>query len=175
MRLLGRLVAGLVAIVIVLAAAAYLLPREVTVTREIVIAAPPEKIFPHLNSLQRAAEWSPWAGLDPTMQATWAGPEQGVGNRMEWSGSDIGAGSQEIIASVPNRRVETALDFGGMGIATAWQVLRPEDAGTRVTWGLLVDMGNTPHGRYMGLMMDRWVGADYDAGLARLKALVEAE
>ena len=169
MRVLGRLVAALVAIVIVLAAAAYLLPREVTVTREIVIAAPPEKIFPHLNSLQQAAEWSPWAGLDPAMKTTYAGPEQGVGNRMEWSSSDsrIGTGSQEIIASVPNQRVETALDFGDMGIATAWQVLKPEASGTLVTWGLLADMGNTPLGRYMGLMMDRWVGADYDKGLSR--------
>ena len=44
-----------------------------------------------------------------------------------------------------------------------------------MTWGLEADMGNAPVGRYMGLMMDRWVGGDFEAGLARLKALVEAE
>jgi hypothetical protein len=34
-------------------------------------------------------------------------------------------------------------------------------------------MGVNPVGRWMGLMMDRWVGADYERGLANLKALVE--
>ena len=62
-----------------------------------------------------------------------------------------------------------------MGIVTSWLVLRPEGDGTRVTWGLEADMGNAPVGRYMGLIMDRWVGGDFEAGLARLKALVEAE
>ena len=28
-------------------------------------------------------------------------------------------------------------------------------------------------GRYMGLMMDEWVGADYERGLERLKELAE--
>ena len=27
----------------------------------------------------------------------------------------------------------------------------------------------------MGLMMDRWVGGDYETGLANLKSVVEAE
>lgn len=156
---------------------AYLLPREVTVTRETVIAAPPAQVFPHLNSLQKVAEWSPWSDMDPDMRVAFAGPEQGPGNRMTWSSADpaVGEGSQEIIASLPDQRVETALDFGGMGIATSWLVLRPEGDGTRVTWGLEADMGNAPVGRYVGLMMDRWVGGDFEAGLARLKALVEAE
>ena len=35
-------------------------------------------------------------------------------------------------------------------------------------------MGMNPMGRWMGLMMDGMVGADYDQGLANLKALVEA-
>jgi Polyketide cyclase / dehydrase and lipid transport len=177
MRWLGRLVAALVAVAAVLVGFAYLLPREVTVTRDTVIEAPRGQVFPHLNSLQKVAEWSPWSDMDPDMRVEFAGPEQGPGNRMTWSSADpaIGEGSQEIIASLPDQRVETALDIGGMGIVTSWLVLRPDGDGTRVTWGLEADMGNAPVGRYMGLMMDQWVGGDFEAGLARLKALVEAE
>jgi Polyketide cyclase / dehydrase and lipid transport len=177
MRWLGRLVAALVAVAAVLVGVAYLLPREVTVTRDTVIEAPRGQVFPHLNSLQKVAEWSPWSDMDPDMRVEFAGPEQGPGNRMTWSSADpaIGEGSQEIIASLPDQRVETALDIGGMGIVTSWLVLRPDGDGTRVTWGLEADMGNAPVGRYMGLMMDQWVGGDFEAGLARLKALVEAE
>jgi Polyketide cyclase / dehydrase and lipid transport len=177
MRWLGRLVAALVAVAAVLVGVAYLLPREVTVTRDTVIEAPRGQVFPHLNSLQKVAEWSPWSDMDPDMRVEFAGPEQGPGNRMTWSSADpaIGEGSQEIIASLPDQRVETALDIGGMGIVTSWLVLRPDGDGTRVTWGLEADMGNAPVGRYMGLMMDQWVGGDFEAGLARLKELVEAE
>jgi uncharacterized protein YndB with AHSA1/START domain len=176
MRWLGRLIAVVVAIGVLVVAAAYLLPREVTVTREIVIEAPPERVFPHLNSLQRAAEWSPWIDMDPTMKRTFAGPRQGVGNRMTWTSSNprFGNGHQKIVASVRNRRVETAIDYGAV-IATSWQDLIPTDGGTRVTWGLFADVGGAPTRRYLGLLLARRIGADHAEGLLRLKALIEAE
>lgn len=176
MRFLGRLIVVLLILGVVLTAVAFVLPRRVTVTREIVIDAPPRQIFPHLNALQRVADWSPWVGIDPAMKMTYAGPEQGVGNRMTWSSENrrIGSGSEVIIASIPDERVETAIEFPDMGMATAWQALVPEDDGTRVTWGMLADTGNSPVGRYLGLMMDRRVGPDFEKGLAALKVLVEA-
>jgi len=166
----------LIGLAIVLALVSFLLPREVTVTRSIVIDAPPEEVFPHIDSLQAFDKWSPWAGIDPAMQQSFSGPERGVGNRMEWSSDDpdVGSGSQEIIASEPDQRVESALEFGGMGVTTSWLALKPEGTGTRVTWGLQADMGASPVGRYMGLAMDRWVGPDFEAGLRALKALVAA-
>jgi hypothetical protein len=42
-----------------------------------------------------------------------------------------------------------------------------------VTWMLDTDMGAGPIGRWMGLMMDKWVGGDYETGLQNLKSLVE--
>ena len=44
----------------------------------------------------------------------------------------------------------------------------------KVTWGLT---GTTPVllGGYFARMMDDWVGADYEDGLARLKEVVEAQ
>jgi uncharacterized protein YndB with AHSA1/START domain len=177
MRFLGRLVLVLLAAALVIAAAGMLLPRRVTVERSIAIDAPPEQIFSHINSMQAFDKWSPWSGLDPELVQSFSGPGTGIGNRMEWRSDDprVGTGSQKIVASVPNERVETELDFGEMGTATSWQVLEPVDGETLVTWGLLADMGNSPIGRYMGLMMDRWVGADYERGLVRLKDIVETE
>jgi hypothetical protein len=114
-------------------------------------------------------------GLDPALKVTYEGPEAGVGNVMSWTSDlpEVGSGRQEITLSEPDRRVESALDFGGMGTALASFDLVPEGTGTRLTWGLKADMGMNPIGRYMGLMMDRWVGADYESGLSRLKGMVE--
>lgn len=175
MRFLKRLLIALVAIAAVLVVVAYLLPREVTVERTVRINAPAAEIFPHINSLKAMAEWSPWLERDPDIKVTYSGPDTGVGAAMVWSSDkpDVGSGSQTITASEPDSRVETALDFGAMGTAVAWIVLVESDGATDVTWGLTADMGMNPVGRYMGLMMDRWVGADYEDGLARLKALVE--
>jgi uncharacterized protein YndB with AHSA1/START domain len=175
MRLIRNLVLFLVALIVLLAAGAYLLPRHVVVERTTTIAAPPEAIFPHLNSLEKTAAWSPWLARDPATKVTYDGPAEGTGSKMSWTSEELGDGTQEITASAANERVDTALDFGDMGQASAWFVLAPDVAAgsTVVTWGMDADMGNNPIGRWMGLMMDRWVGADYDAGLANLKTLVE--
>jgi hypothetical protein len=176
MRLLGRIVAGLLVVVLLLAGGSYLLPREVPVSRSVVIEAPPAEVFPWVNSLQKTAEWSPWMALDPDLQVSFEGPPEGIGNTMSWVSAkpEVGSGRQEITVSTPDSHVESALDFGGMGTARASFDLVPEGAGTRVTWGLVADMGNNPVGRYMGLMIDRWVGADYEKGLASLKSMVES-
>jgi hypothetical protein len=170
--MLKKLLGSLVVVIVVLVAGAYLLPRKVHVERSIVVNRPAAVVFPLVNSFRRFNEWSPWAALDPNVRTTYSGPEAGVGARMEWAGnSKVGTGSQVIRESVADRRVATDLDFGGRGPAKAAWLLSPEGAGTRVLWTLDLDVGNSPLGRYMGLLMDGMVGPDYARGLAQLKAL----
>lgn len=175
MTFLKRLVQILLVLVLVFVAGAYLLPREVEVQRTVSISAPPDAVFPHVSSLEKFSEWSPWSQIDPDMKVTYSGAETGVGNKMVWTSDhpNVGNGSQEITEVVENERVVSALDFGEMGTATATFDLAETGDATDVTWGLKTDMGNNPIGRWMGLMMDSWVGADYEKGLAALKATVE--
>lgn len=175
MRLLRNILIGLVALVAVLAIVGMFLPRYVSVERDVVIDASAEEAFPQINSLQAFSEWSPWGDLDPDMVVEYSGPEEGVGNVMVWTSDnpDVGNGRQEIVEVVENESVRTALDFGDMGTAEAWWRMTPDGEGTRVVWGLTADMGSGPVGRWFGLMMDSWVGADYELGLSRLQAQVE--
>ncbi len=176
MRILKWLL-GIVAILaIIFIAGGFLLPREVTVARSIEIDAPPDAVFPYVNSLKATQEWSPWLERDPNAQVTYNDTEAGVGAAMEWASEEptVGSGKQEIIASNANESVRTALDFGDMGTAEATFLLDETGDTTMVTWTLDTDMGAGPVGRWMGLMMDSWVGADYEAGLLNLKTLVES-
>ncbi len=175
MRILKKLILGLVGLIVVLALVAFLLPRHVAVERSVSINAGPEAIFPHINSLEAGGNWSPWLSRDPEIQLTYEGPKMGVGNKLTWTSDhpQVGNGSQEIVSSVENERVELALDFGGQGTADAFFQLVPDGDATNVTWGFTTDMGMNPIGRWMGLMMDKWIGADYEAGLANLKSVVE--
>lgn len=177
MRVLKRILFILVAAVIVLSAAAYLLPRNVIVTRSIVIDAPASDVFPYVNSLKAGAEWSPWLHRDPDAKLTYSGPDAGVGATLTWASDhpQVGNGREEIVESVKNELVLAALDFGDQGSATAaFRLVETVDK-TALTWDMNADMGNSPIGRYMGLMMDKWVGADYETGLANLKALIEQD
>lgn len=175
MRVIRNILIGLVALVAVLAIVGMVLPRYVTVERDVIVQATPEAVYPHVASLQAFSEWSPWGDIDPDMVVAYSGPEIGVGNVMEWTSEhpNVGNGRQEILEVVENESVRTALDFGEMGTAEAWWRLTSEGTGTRVIWGLTADMGQGPVGRWVGLMMDGWVGADYERGLARLQGIVE--
>lgn len=175
MRIFKWLIGILAVLAIVFFAGGFFLPKEVTVARSVEIDAPASEIFPYVNNLKAAGEWSPWLGRDPEVQLTYTGPEEGVGAKLEWASDDpqVGNGVQQITLSDPDKLVQTTLDFGPMGQALAELELVEAGGTTTVTWGFETDMGNNPSWRWMGLMMDRWVGGDYEAGLANLKALVE--
>ena len=176
MKFLKRLISVIIILGALLIGASYLLPQVVTVSRSVEIASEPSVVFPYVNALSETQKWSPWLERDPNVVVNYSGPASGVGNAMTWQSDvdTVGNGAQEITESVENERVVTALDFGDMGTAEAAFILTPSGEATQVTWTLVTDMGTNPIGRYMGLMMDSWVGADYEAGLANLKALVES-
>ncbi|MEM9428976.1 MAG: SRPBCC family protein [Pseudomonadota bacterium] len=176
MRWILRIGGGLLVLVLALAAGSFLISSDVRVERSIVIEAEPEAVFAHLDSLQAFHAWSPWAARDPEMVTEFSGPDTGVGNRMAWSSDDpqLGSGTQEIVDITPGERVETSVEFDGMGSTAIWSVAGA-GTGTEVSWIFQTDMGMNPIGRYLGLMMDRWIGPDYEEGLANLKSLVEAE
>ena len=176
MRIVKKILIGLVLLVVALLIVSLFLPSAVSVARSTSIAAPPEAIFPFVNDLKKTNEWSPWVARDPDMNQTFVGPDRGVGAKVIWQSDhpEVGSGSQEIIESVDNREVRVALDFGEQGDATAGFLLEPVDDGTLVTWEFETELGFNPVMRYMGLMFETWIGADYEKGLASLKTLVES-
>ena len=100
----------------------------------------------------------------------------GVGQKMIWtsSNSKVGNGSRTITGFEANKRITTELDIGDMGKAIASMELAPVAGGTGVTWGFKKELKSAME-RWFGLMFGRWIGADYEKGLARLKALAEKE
>lgn len=173
MRILVRLLAALLILAIIVIGAAFLLPREVSASRSIHVKAPPEAIFPYVNNLKRFHEWSPWRPKDPYAQYEFSGPEEGKGGKMAWRSNSLGEGTMTITQSEPPRQVKVALDLGRMGTAKGGYDIAAQVGGSKVTWSLESDLGNNPLMRWVGLMMERWIGADYEEGLARLKRLVE--
>ena len=171
-----RIAALVLAVAVALTGVAYLLPRQASVARAIEIAAPPSAVFPLIVDLRRFGEWSPWFDHDPDIAVTFTGPIEGVGQTVVWQSdqADIGSGELAITRIESGAEVEIALDFGAEGQATAWLRLETAGAATTVTWTFATDLGLNPIARYSGLWIDGMVGPDFEQGLAKLKALVEA-
>ncbi|NNC97870.1 MAG: SRPBCC family protein, partial [Gammaproteobacteria bacterium] len=175
MKVLGKILKYILILIVVLAIAAYALPRQRHVDRSINIDASAENILPYLTNLKTFNEWSPWAPIDPEGTTyAYSGPESGVGASVKWASDnpEVGSGKQTI-TSVSQSKVTSDLDFGPQGTAQAYFMLAPAAQGTNVTWGFDTDMGGNPIGRWMGLFMDKWVGGSYEQGLNNLKTLVE--
>lgn len=177
MKWLKRTLVSLIILLVVLVAVGLLLPRHSHVERSIVINAEPAVIFNVLNGFGEFNQWSPWADIDPeNTRYTFSGPAHGVGARMVWTSpaASIGNGSQEIITSEPYSRVVVKLEFNKQGGATGYFAIQPAANGSHITWGFDADHGYNLLNRYFGLLYDKLGGADYEKGLANLKAYVES-
>lgn len=183
MRLLLRLLGLLLVLIVLLVGLAFVLPDRAHVERSVTILRPPSQIYLLLTNLRRFNDWSPWYRRDPAATYVYSGPDSGVGAKVAWKSerSDVGEGSQTLVAAVPEQVVSFELDFGPRGTSTARFDIAAQNGETRVVWSLdsklplnLDDrFGWGVVGRYLGLFMDRMVGPDFDSGLANLKQLAE--
>lgn len=175
-----------VSIVLILFAAfvvtGYLLPKQVHIERSITVDRPASMMFELLNSYRHFNDWSPWAGRDPNAEFVISGSESGVGARMSWIGEPhlVGSGWQEIVASKPYEQINIKLDFDAQGIADTGFTLVAQGDATVITWFFDSDLTEGVNyldsflARYFGLLFDRWVGGDYELGLANLKHFAES-
>ncbi|WP_415854698.1 SRPBCC family protein [Sinomonas sp. G460-2] len=142
-----------------------------TITRSAFIPAPPEQIFPYVNSFRKWTEWSPWEDLDPALQRSYSGPDAGPGARYEWHGNrKAGAGTMEILDSTEPNSVRIRLEFVKpfKAVNPTGFTFEPQSGGTRVTWSMTGEPQGAAKFFSMFMNMDKMVGKDFEKGLARL-------
>lgn len=142
--------------------------------RETVVHAPAATVHALIDDFHEWEHWSPWEGLDPNLERTFTGPEQGVGSHYAWQGNKkVGQGSMEITSSTPER-IEIALEFlrpFKASNVTTFDLI-PEGDGTRVVWRMTGDRNLFME--VLGkLFFDRAIAKDFDKGLGALKASAE--
>jgi len=145
------------------------------VERSITVNAPSHEVHGLVNDFHNWTLWSPWEEVDPDLQRTYTGPDQGVGAHYAWTGNrKAGHGSMEITGSTPEG-IDITVEFIKPFRATNLTRLsfEPSGSGTVVRWVMT--------GEHKGLMgvfgkvmnMDKLIGGDFEKGLARLKAVAE--
>jgi len=174
MKVIKWLVGIVLVLAVVLVGGGMLISPKFSVTRSALVQAPPEKVYPLVASPKAWKTWSVWTQRDPQMQIDYRGAESGVGAVWEWKSKDQGDGRMSFVAAEPNRRVVYELFFPDFGTTSTGSIaFVPEASGTRVTWTMDGDFGSNPLFRWFAPFADKMVGADFEAGLANLKALAE--
>lgn len=175
MRIVWRVIAGLVGLLLLLVAIGFVLPARFKLQRSLEIAAPADRVYPLIAAPAEWKRWSIWNQRDPAMAIVYSGPPSGAGAKWAWRSASEGNGAMEFTDAVPNERIGYVLSFPEMGMQSHGALtLAPAGNGVRVTWTNEGDMGGNPINRWFGLFMDKLVGPDFDAGLANLKKLAEA-
>jgi len=148
-------------------------PARFMIARIITIQAPPDKVLPLINDLQRWPDWQAEAQADPNEKRSYSGASAGNGAVAEWD-SKSGKVRLEIVESSP-RLVRVQADWKRPFKARNINVftLEPVGSATRVIWTL--DGENVFMLKVMTVFVttDRLMGSHFDQGLAALKTAAE--
>lgn len=178
MKIFLRIVGVVVTLVVAFLLIGLLLPREIAIERSVDVAAPPEAVYPLVADLKRWPDWQAWnKEMDPTVTYTFSDPSAGEEAWYEWKGEKLSTGKVAITGVAPPKSVAYTVDFADSGAnpgtMTFEEAAQPNQ--THAVWTFQCDMGFSPIGRYVGLMMRGMLEKDFDTGLANLKKLAESE
>lgn len=171
-KIIGIVIGLLIAGVLIYAATK---PDSFRIERSATIKAPPEKISAYLTDFKQWAAWSPWEGKDPAMKRTFSGAASGKGAVYGWEGNkNVGTGRMEILDVQP-QKVTIKLDFLAPFEAhnTTEYSLEPQGDGTKLTWAMFGPSNYMSKVMSVFMSMDKMVGPDFEAGLAKLKTAAE--
>lgn len=150
-------------------------PAAYRIERSIEIDASPNKVYNIISKFSRFNEWSPWVYKDTAVKIDFAGIDGAVGSVYKWDGNkNVGEGMMQMFELLENKKVSYKMVFGeGKDTAIGYISLKPEQENrTEVIWGYT---GQTSFMfRFFNLLMDKFMGNDFEIGLNKLKALAES-
>jgi len=175
MKILRTLLIIILAFILLFLVVALFLPSSYTLERTIEIKQPMEKVYNAVLDYNLRLQWDPWLAKDLTATTSIIGGDStGVGAQWSWDGEIVGAGFERVEEVVPFESIDAILQFTRpqeMASDINWD-FEPISEGTKVTWTISGKL-RYPIERYIGLMMDRFLGKDFEHGLESLKVLLE--
>ena len=175
MKILKIIGIVILAIVVILFIWTMTWPTEAHLERTATVNAPVEKVFAVVNDFSQTKEWNPWMKIDPNAVYTYSENLVGAGAYYSWTSDhdQVGNGRQELLESIPNERIKTKMEFGGMdGLYTADFILEADGENTKLTWSY-DGKGDAMMDKMFMNFIESFLGSTYDQGLADLKTYIE--
>jgi len=173
--MLKKILATTAALLVMLAIVISLQPSTFHVERSTTVTTAPANVRALIDDFHAWRGWSPWEKLDPALRRQYGGAPSGVVTTYAWQGNrQIGEGRMKIEHSDASRiviRLEFLKPFAGTSTATF--SLAPGQQGTVLTWAMDGKNDFVSKAFHLVVDVDQLVGADFERGLAALKARAE--
>lgn len=176
LKILKKLLLAFVALIVLFLLTGFFLPGTYHVERSVAIKGKAEDVYPFISDLKTWNDWTAWnKARFPDMTQEFAAITSGEGASYSWKGKDSGEGTIKIVKSDPEKGISYYLDFAhGQHISTGDIRMEPAGDSVKVTWTNEGNLGMNPINRYFGLLlMDKFMGPDFEKGLTNLKAKAE--
>jgi uncharacterized protein YndB with AHSA1/START domain len=113
MDVLKRILYAIGAIIALILIVAAIMPKELNLESEVIIAKPKQVVFDYVKILDNQKYYSKWVMQDPNVKMTMTGTDGTVGAISAWESNveDVGVGEQEIKTIVDGERIEYELRF----------------------------------------------------------------
>jgi hypothetical protein len=180
MRIIKKIILGLVAIIAIVLIAGFFMPKDYAVKREITINQPKDSVFKFVKFLKNQDKYSVWNKMDPKMKKNFSGVDGTVGFIAGWESKDenLGIGEQEIMKITEGERIDLELRFKVPFEANDKAYMTTEavsDNTTKVSWGFDGAMPYPMNIMMPFMNMEKMLGDDLEKGLADLKVVLETK
>ncbi len=178
MNIFQIILAILFSIIAIVLIAALFIKKEYTINRALVINKPVNLVFNYLRHIKNQDYFSKWVMTDPEMQKTYTGTDGTVGFIYGWDSKNkqAGAGEQEIIQIVENKKIELEVRFVRPMKSVAKTPFMLEEINakeTNVIWEMQGKMNYPLNFLLAVINMDKLLGKDMETSLQNLKSILE--
>lgn len=176
MQILKKILVFIVGLLVLLTVVSFFLPSKCHVERTALVKGSPETVYKLVSNLPNWERWSPWHRKDPNMKLEYGQLKEGAGAEYSWKSDhdEVGNGRIKIADVKSPSYVKCEMYFMDSDKpAYSEYFITPTPEGSQVKWTMDSDAGWNPMWRYMGLMMDKFVGKDYEQGLHNMDSVAQ--
>lgn len=178
MKLLKRLLFGLLALIALALLVALFVEKDLGAERSIVVNRPVTDVYNYVKLLKNHNEFGKWNLIDPDMKKAYNGTDGTKGFTYAWESQneEVGKGEQTITALKEGERIDHQLHFIKPFESYARSYMTTEatdDGNTKVTWGFAGKMDYPFNLMRLFIDMNKSIGDDFETGLQNLKGKLE--
>lgn len=134
MKLLKKILIGLVIFIVLLLVLAYFLPRKMDISITGKVDSPAVYAYNLLNDFKNQDKWDPWLAKDTTMTFTYGEKTLGEGAYVDYSSESYGSGRTTRVSSKKNENISLKAESEDIGGAEMSYDFKENGENTDLTW-----------------------------------------
>lgn len=169
MKLLKKILIGLIVFIVLLLVLAYFLPRKMDISVSGKIEAPAKYAFNILNDFKNQEIWDPWLAKDTTMTFTYGEITMGEGAYMDYTSDTYGSARTTRATTVQDEKILLTSISEDNGGADMSYVFKAEGDNTELTWDFTSEIGWPKN--LMAFFIESSMKKDMKIGIANISKI----